>query len=39
MSRVLVVADLENRNVTFRSLTEAIDTSTPGVRCVALIGQ
>ena len=25
-----VVADLESRNVTFRSLTESIDTSTPG---------
>jgi Resolvase, N terminal domain len=25
-----LVADLENRSVTFRSLTEAIDTSTPG---------
>jgi DNA invertase Pin-like site-specific DNA recombinase len=25
-----VVAELENRSVTFRSLTEAIDTSTPG---------
>ena len=27
-----VVAELESRNVTFRSLTESIDTSTPGGR-------